>query len=175
MNSANVFCYVPRTKEQKVAYVEQVREKVTENVVKISFENLKTHLDSFTNEPTLFCASCQASLNSLSIVSKDADVSVWSCEFCSYTNRIDIPFEKIIVPKNSDVCYMLKQNEKVMNNNLIHLQLTHSTIISETFLARAEKQWYINWRRRRWGGSERQANSDLLLGQFWVDEQWHSL
>ena len=77
------------------------------NVLTVQFDKLKEPSHMHTGD-AIVCTQCQAVLSHLShLVEKPDDASkLWTCEFCSHTNTVDLVADEI--PTEDDVTYLLE-------------------------------------------------------------------
>ena len=78
------------------------------NIISVKFNQLKTPSNMHTGE-AVNCGGCKAVLSHVSRLQTAVagrEERLWRCEFCEYSNYIDVEEEEI--PRSSDVTYMLE-------------------------------------------------------------------
>lgn len=75
------------------------------NVVAVKLNQLKAPSNMHAGDPT-FCTSCSAILSKVSKPVVEEGEKVWTCEFCTQRNIVDIEEEE--VPTEEDVTFMLE-------------------------------------------------------------------
>lgn len=94
--------------------------EIDTNVLSIKFAFLSEKVGYATGDPT-FCKNCTSVLNKNSRLKpssdeKDDDVTIWECEFCNFTNKIQIEPEEI--PKSECVDYFVMSKSQVKSSGL---------------------------------------------------------
>jgi hypothetical protein len=90
----------------------KVEMKIDTNVVSLDLTSLKKEVVIATGDP-IFCLNCKAIFNLYSGISEDeAGCQLWTCEFCSHLNPVDIDAEE--VPRGQMVDYMLMSSSQVI-------------------------------------------------------------
>ena len=94
--------------------------EVDTNLLSIKFAFLSDKVGYATGDPT-FCKGCNSVLNKTSILKplndkKDDDSTLWQCEFCNYSNIIQIEPEEI--PKSDCIDYFVMSKNQLKSNDL---------------------------------------------------------
>lgn len=90
----------------------------------IQFSTLKDKAEIATGDP-IFCQKCKGCFNFFSKVEERKseegnEVQVWQCEFCNFTNEIDLEEEE--KPQSAKVNYILEASAQVQDKKVMGMK-----------------------------------------------------